>query len=226
MRRTLNLVAVCATLLLCLSGCTRVLNQVLVDFGLRPGPEPDRQLIEGDIFSRLSYVTERELNRLNANPANTDIVFEEDPESALGLGKFYKTEKVYEEAYPLEVTRERARQIQRAETLRKRGHRARVEYRYRMYRGEKFPTRNEALDSATDMRTDEVGREIYIYHFDEAGVWDGKPGRFDRRIEPAITSSGTTQSAIQDGDGERFSLERVEIGGSIRVRADSVSVHD
>jgi hypothetical protein len=225
MRRTLNLVVGLASLLLCLSGCARsgrAFNQVLVDFGLRPGPEPDTQLLEGDIFSRLSHVAEREIDRLNANPDNADVVFEEDPESALGLGKFYKTVKVYEKAYPLDVTRERARQVQRAETLRQRGYKARVEYRYRMYRGEKFPTRDEARDAAADMETEEAGREIYIYGFDGAGVWDGKPGRFDRRIEPAITSSGSTQSAVQGGNTDKIGLERLQIGGSIRVRAESV----
>jgi hypothetical protein len=96
-----------------------------------------------------------------------------------------------------------------------------------MYRGEKFPTRNEARDSATDMKTDEVGREIFIYHFDEAGVWDGKPGSLDKRIEPeAAASSGSTQSTVEDPDGERIGIERVEVGGSIRMRADSVNVDD
>ena len=225
MRRTLNLVVGLASLLLCLSGCARsqgAFNQVLVDFGLRSGPELDSQLIEGDIFSRLSHVADREIDRLNANPDNADVIFEEDPESPLGLGKFYKTVKVYEKAYPLEVTRERARQVQRAETLRQRGYRARVEYRYRMYRGEKFPTRDEARDAAADMETEDVGREIYIYSFDEAGVWDGKPGRFDRRIEPAITSSGSTRSAVRGGDTDKIGLERVEMGGTIRVQVESV----
>ncbi len=224
MRRTLNLVVGLASLLLCLSGCTRsqrAFNQVLVDFGLRPGSEPDSQLIEGNIFARLSHIAEREIDRLNANPDNEDVTFEEDPESPLGLGQFYKTVKVYEKAYPLDVIRERARQVQRAEKLRQRGYKARVEYRYRMYRGKKFPTRDEARDAAADMETEDGGREIYIYSLDEAGLWDGKPGRFDRRIESAITSRGSTQSAVQDGNGDKIGLERVEIGGSIRVRAES-----
>jgi hypothetical protein len=204
-----------------LSGCTGAFNRVLIDFGLRPGPERGKQLIEGDVLSRLSHVTERELDRLNADPENVDIVFEKDPQSALGLGKFYKTVKVYEKAYPLDVKRDRARQVQRAETLRKRGYRGRVEYRYRMYRGEKFPSRDEARDGPADIRTDDVGREIYMYYFDEAAIWDGKPGRFDRRIEPA-EGRNSSLSPARETIERNAGGERIEVGGTIRVRAESV----
>lgn len=229
MRRVLNLVAGWWLTLLCLTGCARtdgVFNQVLTDFGLRPRPEADKQAVEGDIMSRLSHVTKRELDRLNANPANTEITFEKIPGNPLGLGEFYKSVKVYEKAYPLGVKRERARQVQRAETLRKRGYRARVEYRYRMYRGKKFPSSDEARDSAADVTTDEVGREIYIYHFDETGTWDGKPGRLDRRIEPTRKGSARLQSGGGKGDESATQLKRVEIGGTARMRTESVDVVD
>ncbi len=229
MRRALNLVAGWSLLLLCLGGCARTdraFNQVLTDFGLRPRPEADKQVIEGDIISRLSYLTERELDKFNANPANTEIKFEKIPGNPLGLGQFHKTVKVYEKAYPLEVTRERARQVQRAEKLRKRGYKGRVEYRYRIYSGKRFPSSDEARDSAADIGTDAVGREIYIYHFDETGVWDGKPGKLERRSEATGGRGVRMQSAVRGSDEGKAGSKRIEIGGTVRVRAESADVVD
>ena len=211
-------------MLLCLSGCARTeraFNQVLTDFGLRPRPEVEKPDMEGDIMSRLARITEKELARFNGSPVNTEIRFEKIPENPLGLGQFYKAVKVYEKAYPLDVTRKRAPQVQHAQALRKLGYSARVEYRYRIYRGKAFPSRDEARDSEADTRTDEGGREIYGYHFDEGGVWDGEPGRLERRIEAKNErSSGLNKGRTNRGESTD-TVQRIEIGGTLRLRGES-----
>ena len=210
----------------CLNGCARTeraLNQVLVDFGLHPRPETDAPDVEADIMSRLADITEKELGRFSANPVNTEVEFEKIPGNPLGLGNFYKIVKIYEEAYPLEVTRQRVPQVQHTETLRKRGYRARVEYRYRIFRGKAFPTRDEARDGAADIRTDEVGREIYLYHFDETGVWDGEPGRLERRLESPEAGRARVPSPARDAQ-EDHTVKEVTVGGTLRVRGERVGV--
>lgn len=229
MRRTVGFLAGSLAVLLCLTGCQRTeraFNQVLTDFRLRPGEETEKPDVDVDVFARLTDIGERELERLNANPANAEVKFEKIPDNPLELGRFRKTLKVYEKAYPLDVERRRVGQVQQAQTIRKPGYRGRIEYRYRTYRSEAFPTRVEARDSAADKKTDEVGREIYIYYFDENGVWDGEPGKFERRIESIVERSTGFRSSVQGQEGGKGAAESITIGGSVRVRGETWDVID
>jgi len=224
MRGVARVIGRCVVIVLCFVGCARTqraFNQVLIDFRLRPGPETEEPDLEADIMSRLEHITQRELARFNADPVNTEVKFEAIPDNPVGLGHFYKIVKVYEKAYPLEVTRQRVPQVQHAETLRKRGYRARVEYRYRVFRGTACPTREEAQESAAEIRTDEAGREIYIYDFDEAGVWDGKPGRLERRIESPEAGAARAPNPARDGNQDGMP-GTITVGGSLRVRGERV----
>jgi hypothetical protein len=222
MRGVSRIVVGCVLVVLCLVGCgrtQRAFNQVLVDFRLRPAPETEEPDLEADIMSRLEHITERELARFNTDPANTEVKFEEIPDNPVGLGHFYKIATVYEKAYPLEVTKERVPQVQHAETLRQRGYRARVEYRYRVFRGTAFPTREEARGSVAEIRTDEVGREIYTYDFDEAGVWDGEPGRLERRFKSTEAGAARLPNPLRDDDGDG-TPGTITVGGSLRLRGE------
>ena len=201
MHRTVWILTGWLTVMLCLTGCERskrAFNQVLTDFRLRPQEETGKPDADLDLFARLTDIGEHELDRLNADPANAEVKFEKIPNNPLELGSFHRMLKVYEQAFPLEVERRRVGQVQQAQTIRKPGYRGRIEYRYRVYRGEDFPTRVEARDSAADQRTDDSGREIYIYYFDENGVWDGEPGKLERRSRSMVeksSSSGTSGRA-------------------------------
>jgi len=226
MYKRLHIMAVCVMVLVCMAGCARakqVTNQMLADFGLRPQPVIEKPDIEGEIRAKLASIGKTELDRLNGNPANVEVKFETMPGSSIGLGQFYKTVKVYENAYPLDVTRKRAPQVQQSETLRKLGYTARIEYRYRIYRGKPSPSRDDARDSVADIKTDEAGREILIYHFDETGAWDAEHGRFDRRIE---SKEEPTTGAQTEGQEQTSGLKRIEVGGSLRLSVDSVHVDD
>ena len=220
MPRTVMVVSMWLTVVLCITGCQRAqraFNQVLIDFRLRPAEETGKPDADVDVFARLTDIGKRELQRLNAEPDNAEVKFEKIPDSPLELGQFRKTLRVYEEAFPLDVERKRVGQVQQAQKIRKRGYRGRIEYRYRVYRGEAFPTKVEARDSAADEKTDEVGREIHIYDFDENGVWDGERGRFERRIESMVE---------RKSDGGTKAAERITIGGSVRVRGETSDVID
>jgi hypothetical protein len=220
MRRTVGIFPVWLTVILCLTGCQRAqraFNQVLTDFRLRPAEETGKPDADVDVFARLTDIGKRELQRLNADPDNAEVKFERIPDSPLELGQFRKKLRVYEEAFPLDVERKRVGQVQQAQTIRKRGYRGRVEYRYRVHRGKAFPTRVEARDSVADEKTDEVGREIYIYDFDENGVWDGERGRFERRIESMVERKSY--------DGTK-AAERIKVGGTVRVRAETLDAVD
>ncbi len=215
--------------MLCITGCERTqraFNQVLTDFRLRPVEETGKPAADEDLLARLTEIGERELARLNADPANAEVKFEKIPNNPLELGSFHRTLKVYEQAFPLEVERRRVGQVQQAQTIRKPGYRGRVEYRYRVYRGQNFPTRVEARDSVADRRTDDSGREIYIYYFDDNLVWDGEPGKLERRSRSMVeksSSSGTSGRARDDGKGV---VERITVGGTVRVRGETWDVID
>ena len=213
--------------MLCVTGCERTqraFNQVLVDFRLRPQEKTGKPDVDVDAFARLTEIGERELERLNANPANAEVKFERLPNNPLELGSFYKTLKVYEKAFPLEVERGRVGQVQQAQTIRKPGYRGRVEYRYRVYRGEDFPTRVEARDSVADKRTDDSGREIYVYYFDENGVWDGEQGKLERRSKSMVETSSSLGTGGQARDDGKGVVERVTVGGTVRVRGETWDV--
>ena len=215
--------------MLCLTGCERskrAFNQVLTDFRLRPQEKTGKPDVDVDAFAKLTEIGERELARLNADPANAEVKFEEIPNNPLELGSFHKTLKVYERAFPLEVERRRVGQVQQARTIRKAGYRGRIEYRYRVYRGEDFPTRVEARDGAADQRTDESGREIHIYYFDENGVWDGEPGKLERRSRSMVETSSSLGTGSQARDDGKGVVERITVGGTIRVRGETWDVID
>ena len=223
-RKALRIISGCVLIGLSLVGCARTqraFNQVLVDFRLRPAPETEEPHLEADIMSRLEHITEQEIARFNVDTANSEVKFEKIPGNPLGLGHFYKIVRVYEKAYPLDVTKERVPQVQHAETLRKRGYKARVEYRYAVFRSRAFSAREEARDSAAEIRTDEIGREIYLYDFDEAGMWDGEPGRLERQLEAPEGAAAEVSSVIQDGE-EGHALKTISVGGELRVRGERI----
>jgi len=215
--------------MLCLTGCERskrVFNQVLTDFRLRPQEETGKADADVDMLARLTDISERELERLNADPANADVKFEKLLDNPLELGKFHRTLKVYEKAYPLDVERARVGQVQQARKIRKPGYRGRVEFRYRIYRGGDFPTRVEARDSVADKRTDDSGREIYIYYFDENGLWDGEPGKLERRSRTMYDGSTQSRTGVEDKDDQERVPQEINVGGTFRVRAETWDVID
>ena len=229
MRRTVVVLAGCLAVMLGLTGCERskrAFNQVLTDFRLRPQEATGKPDAEVDLFARLTDISERELKRFNADPANAEVKFEKLPDNPLELGRFHKTLKVYEKAYPLEIERRRVGQVQQAQKVRKPGYRGRVEFRYRVYRGDDFPTRLEARDSIADNRTDESGREIYIYYLDENGLWDGEPGKLERRSRSMFDGSAESRTGVQDNDDRKGAPERITVGGTVRVRAETRDVID
>jgi len=229
MRGAVWTLAVWLMVMPCITGCERskrAFNQVLTDFRLRPQEETGKPDVDVDAFARLTQIGERELERLNANPVNAEVEFEKIPNNPLELGSFHKTLKVYEKAYPLEVERRRVGQVQQAQTIRKPGYRGRVEYRYRVYRSEDYPTRVEARDSVADKKTDESGREIYVYYFDENGVWDGEPGKLERSSRSTVETSSSLGTGGQGRDDGEGVVERITVGGTIRVRGETRDVID
>jgi hypothetical protein len=229
MRRTVVILAGWLMVMLCLTGCERpkrAFNQVLTDFRLRPQEDTGKPDADVDVLAKLTDVGERELGRLNADPANAEVKFEKLPDNPLELGRFHKTLKVYEKAYPLEVERRRVGQVKQAQKIRKPGYRGRVEFRYRVYRGEDFPTRFEARDSVADKSTDESVREIYIYYFDENGLWDGEPGKLERRSRSMFDGSAESRTGVQDNDDRKGAPQQITVGGTVRVRAETRDVID
>lgn len=154
----------------CQTGPESISDKVLADFGLRERPEgyvsgADR------VFEQMDSVGATELKRLNGAARHGEVLF--DGEGV--RGGYYKQIRVYESYHPLDA---------RAITgggARDRGYNGIIEYRYRVFNGERKSTRAEAAAAPADIPTDIEGRERYRYTFSTSGVWDGARGERVRR---------------------------------------------
>lgn len=160
-----------------LAGCTTgghdsVMDKVMYDFGV--GEAPEGYVSGADrVFERLAEVGDTEMKRLNTAGRHGEIKFQED-----GLhGKFYKSVKVYENAYPLDA-QSTSRNSQSRESGSYLGY---IEYAYTVYESVRKDTRAEAAAESANIATSDTGRETYRYRFSEGGNWNGAKGEFTRR---------------------------------------------
>jgi len=159
--------ALCA----CQHGPTGVVDKVLVDFGVRPQPEgyvsgADR------VFEKLGLIGEAELKRLNQDTRQGEVKFEEEK----GIhAKYYKQTKVYEDAHPLDA------QATAHSATSEGGYVGYIEYSYRIYQSARKSKRVEAEAETATVATDETGREVYRYEFNQGGDWNGGQGKRVKR---------------------------------------------
>ena len=153
-----------------LSGCQRtpgqVVNKVLTDFGVRKAPEEQTE-VDSARLQKLAVVGEQELARLNQESRRGDVKCDtSDKMRAL----YYKEAKVYENFYPVDYTDVMSQDEE------KRGFQGYIDFEYRMYQSERFPTRAEAAMANATVPSDQGGRERYRYSFTQGGEWNGRKG--------------------------------------------------
>lgn len=153
----------------CQTDGVSVTEKVLADFGLRERPEG---YVSGSdrVFEQMDQVGAAELKRLNTQGRHGEIKYEEEGRR----GSYYKEVKVYESFVPVDVSGSTGG------GTRDRGFTGVIEYRYKIFRSERKPTRTEAAAESATIETGQEGKEAYRYYFSTSGLWDGAPGERTR----------------------------------------------
>jgi len=169
-------------IVLCLAaGCrSSAPARVLQSFGI--GNERPDDGVSPDIVIRekLDMIAVRELQRLNRLPESNQVVFIPTPNDPLGGGKYVREQRVYDRWYLVDISKGRDTRATGAGNSRSTSsgrNLVTVQYRYRLYRSYKLPSRQEALAAQSMVSSQTMDYERYRYVFDSHGEWDGKPGK-------------------------------------------------
>ena len=165
-------VVVCAALSACGTPEGGVANKVLTDFGIR-APGDDYVQPSDRVFERLDTVGRAEMKRMNYAGRSGETKFQDEGQLR---GQYYKEVKVYENYYPLD-----AQKLTRSSQSSDRGYVGYIAYEYRIMQSERFPTRVEAENASTTVRSSQTGRETYRYSFGPGGEWNGGAGQLTKQ---------------------------------------------
>lgn len=155
----------------CQTGPGEVMDNIMVDFGLRPKPEG---YVSGadKVFEKMNAVGATEMKRLNLAEQHGQVKFQKEGDFR---GKYYKEVKVYEAFYPSDV-----KPISRSSNEDS-GYNGFIEYAYRIYQSSRADSSADAAARTADIPTDEVGRDTYRYTFGSSGEWNGAKGEKTKR---------------------------------------------